>query len=175
MNFCRGIAVRKASNSKRAGQAVTEDLADRIIAEMVERGRTMVDICGDAGMPSRTTVYRWLAERPDFRARVDAAQEAIADHAVNRARTIVDACTPETANADRVKIQHYQWEAARMAPRRYSEKRIAELTGKDGGPVEINNRREVVTIDASRMTPEQRQELRQILLVAKATSVGDDD
>ena len=82
----------------------TDAIADHIVGEMVESGRSMVDICGDKGMPNRATVYRWLADQPEFAARVDRAREAMADHAVWKARQAVEGVTQETANAVRVKI-----------------------------------------------------------------------
>ena len=38
----------------------SQELADAIFSEIGE-GRGLSDICRDAGMPNRTTVYRWLA------------------------------------------------------------------------------------------------------------------
>jgi hypothetical protein len=124
-----------------------------------------VDICGDDGMPNRASVYRWLADRADFAARVDRAREAAADHSVSKARAIAEKCTSETANADRVKINHYQWEATRMAPKKYSERRLSEVVGKDDSPLLVGN--QVVTLDASKMSYEERQTLRKILQMAK--------
>lgn len=46
-----------------------------------------------------------------------------------------EACTPESAPADRVKIDALKWIAARRAPKRYSEKLLQEVSGPDGGPV----------------------------------------
>ena len=150
----------------------SDALADRIIAEIVENGRLLVDICAVDGMPNRATVYRWLADRRDFASRVDRAREAAADHSVSKARVIAEKCTSETANADRVKISHYQWEATRMAPKKYSERRLNELTGKDGGPIETTER---ASPDLAALSPEQRdayeaalRQARQILLKGRS-------
>lgn len=50
--------------------------------------------------------------------------------------TAAEACTPESAAADRVKIDALKWIAARRAPKRYSEKLLQEVSGPDGGPVQ---------------------------------------
>lgn len=49
--------------------------------------------------------------------------------------TAAEACTPETAAADRVKIDALKWIAARRAPKRYSEKLLQEHSGPDGGAI----------------------------------------
>ena len=44
----------------------SDDLADRI-CERIARGESLVEICRADDLPSETTVYRWLAEKPVFR------------------------------------------------------------------------------------------------------------
>jgi len=156
----------KAKRKSTAQQAPVPECQDYIVEQMIERGRSLVAICSDANMPSRTTVYRWLADNPDFAARVDRAREAMADHAVQKAREVIEACTQEDANAARVKMIHYHWEAARMAPRKYSERRIAELTGKDGGPIQTESTS--APLDFRHLSFEERATLRELLLKAKA-------
>lgn len=165
---------RQASGAaKKVGRPsdFTAATADYILAEMVENGRALVAVCGDPGMPARSTVYRWLAEHPDFAARVDRAREAIADHAVATADRLTDDLKPEMANAVRVQLLHLHWKAAKMAPKRYSERRLTELTGKDGGPVEIEE--SPMVFDVSTMAPEDRQVLRALLLSMKARMAGE--
>jgi hypothetical protein len=41
------------------------------------------------------------------------------DHLI---QATADQCTPETANADRVKISAYQWRAAKLMPKVYGER-----------------------------------------------------
>jgi hypothetical protein len=40
---------------------IVEEICARIIS-----GRSLVDICRDPGLPARSTVYAWLAARPEF-------------------------------------------------------------------------------------------------------------
>ena len=45
---------------------------------------------------------------------------------------VADACTVETAAADRVKISAYQWRAAKLAPRKYGDRQQIEQRFVDG-------------------------------------------
>lgn len=71
--------------------------------------------------------------------------EALADMAAYEIGQIAANCTPETAVADRVKLAALQWRASKLSPRRYSDRRISEVVGADGGPVAVEQR---TTIDA---------------------------
>ena len=73
--------------------------------------------------------------------------------------------------ADRVKLAALQWRASRLAPRRYSERRVNELVGAGGGPVAVEAR--PPTIDITRLTPEERTTLKKLLL--RATGQQPDD
>ena len=45
--------------------------------------------------------------------------------------------SPDSAPADRVKIDALKWIAGRRAPKRYGERVQQEITGADGGPLAI--------------------------------------
>jgi hypothetical protein len=139
----------------------SEALADRIVDAMIE-GRDLVVICQQPGFPDRKSVYRWAAERPDFAARLERAREALGDLAAFEIGRIAANCTAETAAADRVKLAALQWRASRLAPRKYSERRVNELVGAGGGPVAVEAR--PPTIDITLLTPEERTVLKRGLL-----------
>ena len=141
----------------------SEALADRIVAAMVS-GSDLVAVCKQSGFPDRASVYRWAAERPDFAARLEQAREALGDLAAYEIGQIAANCTAETAMADRVKLAALQWRASRLAPRRYSERRVNELVGAGGGPVAVEARRP--TIDVTLLSPEERAFLKRVLLRA---------
>jgi hypothetical protein len=165
------MAKPKSKAGKHTASTLIQEKADYILGEMINAGRSLVAICSDEGIPSRSAVYRWLADQPAFAARVDRARE-MADHAIAHADKVIEKTTPETANADRIKLVHLHWKAARMFPKKYSERRTTELTGKDGGPVQVQDK--VTTIDASKLTYEQRQALRQLLERATAGEGNED-
>jgi hypothetical protein len=112
----------------------SDELADDI-CDLIANGRSLRSICTADDMPSRRTVLRWLSENPDFAAKHARAREAQADVMDEKILEVADACTNETAAADRVKIGAYQWRAARLAPKRYGDKIQAEVGGPDGAPL----------------------------------------
>jgi hypothetical protein len=141
----------------------SEQLADRICEEMIN-GRDLMSICAEPGFPDRVTVYRWAWSNPAFATRLEKGREALADQAAYEIGLIAANCTPETAVADRVKLAALQWRASKLSPRRYSDRRVSEVVGADGGPVAVEQR---TTIDADLLTPEQRDALRAALMAAR--------
>lgn len=101
----------------------SEALANRIIDAMIG-GADLLAVCQQPGFPDRRTVYRWAAEYPEFASWLDRAREALGDLAAYEIGQIAASCTPETAAADRVKLAALQWRASRLAPRKYSERRV---------------------------------------------------
>lgn len=106
-----------------------------MICEKIADGLSLRTICDDQTMPHRVTVLRWLDAHPDFAAKYARAREFQADAMDEKILSVADSCTPETAQADRVKIAAYQWRAAKLAPKKYGEKVLQEVTGAEGGPV----------------------------------------
>ena len=148
----------------------SEALADRIVDAMID-GSDLVAICQQPGFPDRASVYRWAAERPDFAARLEQAREALGDIAAFEIGRIAANCTPESAVADRVKLAALQWRASRLAPRKYSERRVNELVGAGGGPVAVEAR--PAAIDITLLTPEERAVLKKGLLRITGQQSGD--
>ena len=139
----------------------SEALADRIVNAMVDGG-DLVAICQRPGFPDRKTVYRWAAQFPGFASRLEQAREALGDLAAYEIGQIAANCTAETAAADRVKLAALQWRASRLAPRKYSERRVNEVVGAGGGPVAMEAKPQ--TIDVRALTPEERAILKKGLL-----------
>jgi hypothetical protein len=76
------------------------------ILEELEKGRSLLSICRDEGMPNRSTVQRWQADDEDFDAAVTRAREDgfhyLAEQARIRAQTADDAAKGRLAfDADR--------------------------------------------------------------------------
>jgi hypothetical protein len=126
-------------------------------------GQSLVKICEDEEMPSRTTIYRWMDARPDFVARCARAREGLADYLLDRIEQMADATTELNVQSQKVKISTAQWRAMKMAPRVYGERSRTELTGADGGPIRVA----ATTIDARQLEPEAREALKQALFAAK--------
>jgi hypothetical protein len=143
----------------------SEALADRICEAMVN-GQDLMSICNTPGFPDRTTVYRWAWANPSFATRLEQAREALADHAADQIGRIAIDCTVETAAADRVKLSALQWRASKLSPRKYSDRRVNEVVGAGGGPLAVEHT--TATADLSVLTPEEREDLKRILLRLKA-------
>lgn len=125
------------------------------ICQRIAEGESLRTICAEDAYPDRVTVLRWLNQHPDFATIYAQAREAQGDVMDEKILSTADACTNETAAADRVKIAAYQWRAERLKPKAYGTKVTSEVTGKDGGPIE--------TAD---MTPRELAQ-RAVFLVAK--------
>jgi hypothetical protein len=106
----------------------TPELGDTICDRLAD-GESLRAICDEDGMPDRRTVLRWLADNVDFAAKYARAREFQADVMDEKILEVANACTPETAQADRVKIGAYQWRAAKLAPKKYSDKQHVEHSG----------------------------------------------
>lgn len=106
-----------------AHSTYTAEIGD-IICQRVAAGESLRAICDDADMPDRTTVWRWLNEHETFATNHARAREAQADVMDERILEVADACTSDTAAADRVKIGAYQWRAARLNAKRYGDKQV---------------------------------------------------
>lgn len=86
-------------------------------------------------------MVNWLAVCTDeqnrgFAAKYARAREAQADLMDEKILAIADNCTPETAQADRVKIGAYQWRASKLKPKVYGDRIQQELSGPNGGPIQ---------------------------------------
>jgi len=142
--------------------AYSDKIADAICERMLE-GESLMKICSSDQMPSRASVYRWFDARPDFEARCARAREGLADYLLDRIEQMADATTEENVQSQKVKISTAQWRAMKMAPRIYGDRSRTELTGADGGPINIK----ATTIDARQLEPEAREALKQALFAAK--------
>jgi hypothetical protein len=133
-----------------------------IIIEQMANGRDLRDVLGDAGMPGATTIYRWMDDEPQFGARVARAREALADHIFYEIELLQRNVTPETANADRVRLSALQFRAARLAPKKYGDRVQSEVTSN----VTVNTS----NVDASDLDADQRDALRAALAAAATPS-----
>ena len=143
----------------------TQKLADEIFEQMVG-GKHIVEICNQEDMPGRSTVYRWMDDHPEFGTRIARAREGLADHVAWQILDMAKKSTNETAHADRVKLAAWQWHAARLSPKKYSDKLITEVSGPDGGAVQI----ETKTIDTSKLSPEELAAFRNLVVKLKGSS-----
>lgn len=107
------------------------------ICDLLASGESLVKICEHEDMPSRTSVFRWLAKDETFRNRYARAREIWADSEFENMMHIAD--TPmigvktkttedgiETTEGDmiehrRLQVDTRKWALARMSPKKYGD------------------------------------------------------
>jgi len=131
-------------------------LQDEIVERMC-RGETVTSICELEHMPTLVTLWRWNRDNPEFckaltQARADRAHvwaEQGIEIADDGSRDIVIVKGRNGEDEERVNHDHIQRSRLRVETRMrlaekhnpavYGQKVQQELTGKDGGPVEMSD------------------------------------
>ncbi|MGV2110143.1 terminase small subunit protein [Agrobacterium salinitolerans] len=122
------------------------DVADAI-CERISEGESLRSICEGEDMPSKSTVFRWLADDEMFRDQYARAREAQADALFDEILSIAD--TPQVGEKRKVKedggveistgdmIEHRRlqvdarkWMASKLQPKKYGDKLDIEHGGK---------------------------------------------
>lgn len=114
----------------------SETIADKI-CERLANGESLRAICRDEGMPGISTVLRWVGADTVFREQYARAREAQCDFLADETLEIGDAATAEDVHVARLRCDNRRWYTGKVAPKKYGDKIQAEVTGKDGGPMEI--------------------------------------
>lgn len=135
----------------------TEDLAKEICRRIMSP-ESLRSVCRDEAMPARSTVHKWLSENETFsdqyaHACVIRADEIhdemfeIADDGSNDWMEITGKdgeslgwkVNGEAVQRSKLRVDTRKWSLARMSPKKYGDRAALELTGKDGGPVEVKD------------------------------------
>lgn len=128
----------------------TIELAATICGRIVS-GEALTKICGDDAMPGVSTVYRWIAEREDFRDMYTRAREDQADTLADEVLAIADedpalsiqerggesvtVVDGAAVQHQRLRIDARKWVAAKLKPKKYGDKVTQEHTGEGGGSI----------------------------------------
>lgn len=137
--------------------AYSDVIADAICERLAE-GESLRSICSDDGMPDKSTVFRWLAANEGFCDQYARAREAQADSLFDDILDIADDGSNdwmEKRNSDGenigwqengealrrsvLRVDARKWMAGKLRPKKYGDKLVQELTGKDGGPIATDN------------------------------------
>ena len=132
----------------------TQKLSDDI-CERISDGQSVREITRDESMPAMSTVFRWLADKDDFREQYARACTARAEHIFDEMLDIADDGdndwmerkgrdnqsigwqeNGEALGRSKIRIDARKWVLGKMNPKKYGEKVTNELVGKDGGPIE---------------------------------------
>ncbi len=127
----------------------SDELADRICEAVATTARGIDHICRDHGFPDPCTIDRWLASNETFRGKFARAKERQAELLAYQGLEIADDSRNDTQFDDegneivnhdhiaraKLRIEQRRWLAAKLAPRKFSDKVQTEVTGADGGPL----------------------------------------
>jgi len=113
----------------------SEELTDEICCRIAD-GESLRRICEDEGMPHRDTVRKWLGEREEFSGQYARARDEQADYYADEIIEIADSSGDDVA-LGRLKMDARKWVASKLKPKKYGERLTNEITGKDGGPLEV--------------------------------------
>lgn len=150
----------------------TQELADAICSRLAE-GQSLRTICVDEGMPDKTTVLRWVSQNDTFRNQYACAREDQADFYASEIIDIADeevtmikrskhgnedddgleqevVFDPTAVARNRLRVDARKWYASKLAPKKYGDKVQTELTGLDGGPIQITKVERVVVDPAAK-------------------------
>jgi len=118
-----------------------------VICERIANGESLKAICEDEGMPSKSSVFKWLSERDEFSERYARAREAQADALFDEILSIADdgqndwmerrgeddagwVANGENIRRSQLRIDARKWMAGKLRPKKYGEKLDVDLNGK---------------------------------------------
>lgn len=116
----------------------TPELAAKFCAAIADGKKSIVTICKLKGMPSKATVFRWLAEHKEFATMYEIAKAEQVDTQVDEMVEIADNCKSDSDSIRkaRLQIQARTERAQLLLPKKYG--RQLQLTGEGGGPVKVS-------------------------------------
>ena len=99
-------------------------MADDLCFRLMTGDGTLHTLCHEPGMPSKTTVYRWLATHADFRDKYARAKEASADEAADQVIAVANQVRDGDLEPDagRVVIDALKWAAGKRKPKVYGDR-----------------------------------------------------
>ena len=101
------------------------------ICEMVAEGKTIRQIASHFDA-SPGSVIAWATLTPALAEQYARARESAADMFETEIIEAALSVSPETAAADRVKIDAMKWVASRRAPKKYGDRASLDHTSSDG-------------------------------------------
>jgi hypothetical protein len=122
----------RPKGSRGAASGYNEGIA-REICERLCEGETLLSICRDPTMPSRSTVHYWRRQFQRFADEMRRAREIQAEHFCDLGMEMAEQATPETAYLTHVRLNQLRWTAGVLSPRHVRTKLVEPV-----GPVEEN-------------------------------------
>lgn len=141
-------AKKPATRKKEAGAGVPAPLsqAERIelvdfdvVTERLSTGVTLTQIAKDARV-SIGFLLQWIAADEKRSARAREARAQAAKLWDEKALDVIEqAADPFELQKARELAQHYRWRAAKAAPKDYGDKMTQEVTGANGGAIQVSS------------------------------------
>ena len=145
-------AVDNKPSSKRKGRYVTifTPTLFTTICDRIANGESLRQVCSDAEMPSKSTVMRWLRDKPELRDQYASARDDLLDHWAEDLIEIADDGSLDTmpgtdkhgnevmvanhANVqrDRLRLDARKWLMSRLGPKKYGDHVEVEHSGEIG-------------------------------------------
>lgn len=121
----------------------TEELVD-IICDRLISGESLRTICSSEEMPTSSTIYKWLIEKPLFSERYTRARESqmeamaeeileIADDTSNDTELDEDGTARQNSewiNRSRLRVDTRKWLMSKLAPKKYGERIQQDISGE---------------------------------------------
>lgn len=112
-----------------------------VFLSRIMEGRGLVSVCRDKDMPSKTTIYEWLAESKDLSDRYVKAcairAEEIAEKMITKIEEV--ALDKDAIAQARLELDAKKWFLAKLAPKKYGDKLdLDDKEDQDITPVTVN-------------------------------------
>ena len=144
------------------------------ICERLAAGESLRSVCREPDMPPESTVRGWVIDNvQDFSAQYararDIGLDVLAEETLAIADTPVEGVRREESDDGfkeiredmlghrRLQIDTRKWLLSKLAPKKYGERTSMELTGANGGPVEISDTERAAKIAAIMASAEARK------------------
>jgi len=117
----------------------SSELATEILARL-EAGESLRSICKDVHMPSESTVRRWAGEDVEgFQESYARARDMGLDAMTDRLLEIADDANQDNdqiaVQRSRLMVDTRKWILSKLAPKRYGDRLLQEISGPDGGAI----------------------------------------
>lgn len=137
------------------------------LADLVAKGLPIAKACQLEDMPSTSRLYEILQEKPHLRTVLMRAREAQADSLVAMMWDEAIKADESNTKTAQLRINMLQWMLARMQPKMYSERVLAEVA-----KLPEPKAPDTAPVDTQYLTYEERETFKQLLLLAKSRKEG---
>lgn len=121
-----------------------------LICQRISEGESLRQVCSDPDMPSKSTVMRWLREKPELQDQYAIARDELLDHwaediisiaddssmdtmeGTNKHGDVVEVANHANVQRDRLRVQARQWLLSKLAPKKYGDRVDVEHSGEVG-------------------------------------------